>query len=128
MAFAGDASLRATLAPFAATTMAATRTDVDQFDARCAAAVAIAALGDARPAQALRADVLANASAALSSADEAEMAQAGWFLLRAAYYLATPRPRLSYLQRRADAFAGPEGGVVVDAEVLRARMRRLAPK
>jgi hypothetical protein len=126
LAFAGDASMRDVLLPWANTTIAESLGDSQKFDARCAAAVALAALGDTKAVPALRTYLRKMVEDMLQV--DAVTPQAAWFVHRTAYFLASQRPRLGWFAARVDAFAGPDLGDYTDAKKVRAALDQLAPK
>ena len=126
LASGGDDSARAALPRFLAANVADAGKDLQRFDARCHAAVAMQSLGDPAPARELRTALIAQVETWAASGDAQQLALADSCLQRAEYWLAAQQPRLSWPEIRQRA-ATPRRGEP-EAASLRARAAALTPK
>jgi len=126
LASGGDDTARAALPRFLAANVADASRDIQRFDARCHAAVAMQSLGDPAPVRELRTALIAQVETWVASGDAQQLALADSCLQRAEYWLATQQPRLSWPELRQRAAAKHRGEP--DAASVRARAAALASK
>lgn len=122
----GDGSARPAMARFLAASVADAAKDLQRFDARCHAAVALQSLGDPAPVRELRTALIAQVEAWVAAGDAQQLALADTCLQRAEYWLVAPQPRLSWPEIRQRAAA--KLGGAPDAASLRARAAALTVK
>jgi hypothetical protein len=126
LAFGGDASARELLKPWNEVTVDAAIENFENLNARCQAAVGLAALGDRDAVPALRTFAHDLVEKLLEGKDQTAMA--AWAVQRVSYYLASPRPRLGEVELRTDAVRDDAMLESPDAAKVRAALAKLAPK
>ena len=126
LAVGGDESSRAPLGRFLRADVADAAQDIQVLDARCHAAVAMQAAGDAEPMRELRTALVAQVEKWIASGEPQQLALADACLQRGEYWLASERPRLSWPEVRIAAASQSRGEPT--AASLRARAAALAVK
>lgn len=122
---AGEEGARPRLAEALATSMDDAFADIRRFDARSAAAAALAARGDTSAKRALLDELATKIESMLVAETPQKTVQAASFVEHACYFLGPARPRFSHLASRLGEFVEPGLGDGLDAAKVRNVLRRL---